>query len=154
MDSPHSRASAPHLVSGSPMLPKMLIRAGSRLIIAASNWPYDGWRKNVDKDGAGLPQHFGLHEPCARERRLGWTSIIPHSIAGWLRRQVLRPPRSCRRARQNTSQKMARHHFCIDESPAMSRSLPSKRGTLKSSRILLIAGCFSTISLFSCLFQF
>jgi hypothetical protein len=58
------------------MLPKMLIRAGSRLIIAASNWPYDGWRKNVDKDGA-LPQHFGLHDRCARERRRGWTSIIP-----------------------------------------------------------------------------
>jgi hypothetical protein len=74
---PTHRASAPHLVSGSPMLPKMLIRAGSHQIIAAFNWPYDGWRKNVDKDGAVLPPRFGLHDPCARERRRGWTSIVP-----------------------------------------------------------------------------
>jgi hypothetical protein len=136
------------------MLPKMLIRAGSRLIMRRPSWPYDGWRKNVDKDGAGLPQHFGLHDPCARERLRGWTSIILHSIADGSGGKSSAHRVHAGERDKTHPKKMARHHFCIDESPAMSRSLPSKRGTLKSSRTLLIAGWFSTISLFSCIFQF
>src|SRR5258705_11373593 len=136
------------------MLPKMLIRAGSHQIIAAFNWPYDGWRKNVDKDGAALPPRFGLHDPCARGRRRGWTSIIPQFDCR-MAQAASPPPTAFMPARATKHiEKMARQHFCIDDSPAMRRSLPSKRGTLKSSRILLIAGWFSTISLFSCLFQF